>query len=97
MFKVFRIPSSSRRCISLRLNCNRHRHSSLLSPATRAVTGDSEKFRSRLLADKSVLKHGKLTMKMCLAVALVGLTIGFALPSIAQEPKTVDPGGASAD
>ncbi len=53
-------------------------------PGDTAVTGDSEKSRSRSSGDKPSLEHREETKKMSLVAAQVGPAIGFALQVLAQ-------------
>jgi ketosteroid isomerase-like protein len=63
------------------------------APGDTMVTGDSEKSScGRSLGEQQVLKRPgrEEIMKIRLVVALVGLAISFAAPSIAQDKDTVD-------
>ncbi len=52
-----------------------------------AIDGDE----GRLITGDDQSKLGKETMKIRSVLALVGLAIGFAVPTFAQEQNTVDP------
>jgi hypothetical protein len=45
-----------------------------------------------LRGNRLELTNRKKNMKLRLLLALAGLVVGFALPSLAQEQNTVDPG-----
>jgi hypothetical protein len=62
----------------------------LSGPGDTAVSGDSEKSRSRSVGDNHLVDR-KETMKMRLLLTLAGLAIGFVVPALAQEQNTVDP------
>jgi hypothetical protein len=60
-----------------------------LCPDDAAITGDSENPAEQ--GGSNILKHPERTMKIRFLLALVGLAISFALPTLAQQTSTPDP------
>jgi ketosteroid isomerase-like protein len=77
---------------SIQLACRSPSTKGLLS-APVLLTGDSEKSRNPIGEQRITFKHPswEKQMKKQLLYALVGLTIGFAMPTFAQEQNTVGP------
>src|ERR1700739_2283615 len=58
-----------------------------LPSATRIVAGDCKKFRSGSFRRQAMSRHREETMKIRLAVPLVGLAISLAMPTCAQQKE----------